>query len=65
MEELHKAEEEGNMVEVAKQAARTVRITKEMKNDTIELLKAMGIPIVEAPCEAEASAAELVKNRKA
>lgn len=53
------------MVEVAKQAARTVRITKEMNNDTKELLKAMGIPIVEAPCEAEASAAELVKNRKA
>jgi 5'-3' exonuclease len=35
-------------------AGRSIRITDEMKKDAIKLVKLLGVPVVEAPCEAEA-----------
>ena len=61
---LEKAKEEGNMEEVDKQNRRLVKVTTEHVSDVKILLKHMGIPYVEAPCEAEAQCAELVKGGK-
>jgi len=43
---------------------RLVRVTKEHANEARELLKLMGVPYVDAPCEAEAQCAALVKAGK-
>jgi len=61
---LEKAKEEGNIEEVDKQNRRLVKVTTEHTSDVKILLKHMGIPYVEAPCEAEAQCAELVKGGK-
>jgi len=61
---LEKAKEEGNVEEIDKQNRRLVKVTTDHVNDVKILLKHMGIPYVEAPCEAEAQCAELVKGGK-
>ncbi|XP_031570948.1 flap endonuclease 1-like [Actinia tenebrosa] len=62
--ELEKAEEAGDAENVDKFTRRLVRVTKEHSDDCKKLLKFMGVPYVEAPCEAEAQCAELVKSGK-
>lgn len=42
-------------------AGRSIRVTDEMMKDAKRLVKLLGVPMVEAPCEAEAQCAELVK----
>ena len=46
-------------------AGRSIRVTKEMMEDAKKLLRLMGTPIVEAPGEAEAQCAALVKMGQA
>lgn len=41
---------------------RLVKVTRQHGEEARELLKLMGIPVVEAPCEAEAQCAALVSN---
>ena len=52
------------MEEVDKQSRRLVKVTKEHVEEVKTLLGHMGIPWVQAPCEAEAQCAELVKKGK-
>jgi len=61
---LDKAKEEGDDEEVDRQSRRLVKVTKDHVEECKTLLKHMGIPYVEAPCEAEAQCAELVKAGK-
>ena len=41
-------------------AGRSIRVTPEMMEDAKKLVKLMGVPVIEAPCEAEAQCAKLV-----
>ena len=50
---LKKAQEEGNTEEVDKQSRRLVKVSKSHVEDCKELLKRMGIPFIEAPCEVQ------------
>jgi flap endonuclease-1 len=51
--------------QLEKLSKRTVRVTREQTEECKRLLKLMGIPVVEAPCEAEAQCAELVRGNRA
>ena len=58
------AGEEGAAADVERFAKRTVSMTKQNQEDVKKLLRLMGCPVVEAPCEAEASCAALARGGK-
>uniref|UniRef100_A0A7S2EGZ9 Flap endonuclease 1 n=1 Tax=Ditylum brightwellii TaxID=49249 RepID=A0A7S2EGZ9_9STRA len=58
---LKSAKEEGNVEEEEKQSKRLVRAGTKENEDCIKLLTLMGVPVVRAPCEAEAQAAALAR----
>ncbi|KAL0811714.1 hypothetical protein ABMA28_009157 [Loxostege sticticalis] len=62
--ELQKATEAGDQASIEKFNRRLVKVTKRHGEEARELLKLMGVPVVEAPCEAEAQCAALVKAGK-
>lgn len=53
------AKERGDLEEAKKYASMTSRFTKEMLQDSKDLLMAMGIPIVQAPSEGETQCANM------
>merc|ERR1711904_348458 len=61
---LEEAKERGDEEAIQKQVGRTVRVTKEQNEQAKTLLRLMGLPIVEAPGEAEACCAGLCKAGK-
>lgn len=61
---LDKATEAGDASEMDKFNRRLVRVTKQHNEEAKELLRLMGVPYINAPCEAEAQCAALVKAGK-
>ncbi|KAJ1519263.1 hypothetical protein ONE63_004564 [Megalurothrips usitatus] len=61
---LQQAEEAGDAENIDKFNRRLVKVTKHHGEQCKDLLKLMGIPYIDAPCEAEAQCAALVKSGK-
>ncbi len=59
------AREDGDEEAMRKYAGRTARLTKEMVEDSKEVIKLLGLPIVQAPSEGEAQASWMVANGSA
>eukprot|EP00112_Aurelia_sp_Birch-Aquarium-sp1_P007755 Seg1847.1 transcript_id=Seg1847.1/GoldUCD/mRNA.D3Y31 product="Flap endonuclease 1" protein_id=Seg1847.1/GoldUCD/D3Y31 len=62
--QLDAATETGDTENVEKFSRRLVKVTPAHNEECKKLLTLMGIPFIEAPCEAEAQCAELVKGGK-
>ncbi|HLG24638.1 MAG TPA: flap endonuclease-1 [Candidatus Nanoarchaeia archaeon] len=59
------AKEKNDLELMKKYAQRTSRLTQEMTDEAKKLVRAFGIPVIEAPSEAEAQASLIVKNSDA
>ncbi|KAF8727405.1 hypothetical protein HU200_019010 [Digitaria exilis] len=62
--DLTEAVEEGDKDAIEKLSKRTVKVTRQHNDDCKRLLRLMGVPVVEAPSEAEAECAALCINDK-
>jgi len=60
-----KAKEKEDLELMKKYASRTSRLTSEMTDEAKKLIEAFGLPVIDAPSEAEAQAALVVKNNDA
>jgi flap endonuclease-1 len=65
MHEYQKAKEAGNIEEMKKFASRTSRLTTEMIEESKELIRALGLPVIQAKSEGEAQMAYVVNHAKA
>ena len=61
-EKLREAKEKEDIEKMFKYSRQTVRLTSEIINESKEFIKAMGIPVIQAPSEAEAQCALMCKN---
>lgn len=57
---LEKATEAGDATEIDKFNRRLVKVTKQHAEEVKQLLSLMGVPYIDAPCEAEAQCAAMV-----
>ena len=66
-DELAKLQQEGSGAtaeDIERQQKRLVRASREQSEEVKQLLRLMGVPVLDAPCEAEATCAALAKAGK-
>ncbi len=61
-EEWQRAKEEGRIEDARKAAQASSRLTGPMIDETKDLLRALGIPVIQAPSEGEALAAQMARE---
>jgi len=61
--EMEKAKEEGREEDVLKYSKRTSRITPQIIKESKELISYLGLPVIQAPSEAEAQAAFICEKK--
>ena len=62
--EKDEAKDQGEMEKALKFANQTVRIDQKMTDDAKKLIELLGIPVIQAPSEAEATCSILAKDKK-
>ena len=62
--EKDEAKDQGDLEKALKFANQTIRIDQKMTDDAKKLIKLLGIPVIEAPSEAEATCSILAKDKK-
>ncbi|KAI9004117.1 PIN domain-like protein [Gaertneriomyces semiglobifer] len=62
--QMQAAQEAGDTEKFDKYSRRSVKVTKEHNEECRKLLKLMGVPYIEAPCEAESQCAALARAGK-
>jgi len=62
--QLNEAQQAGDQENIDKFSRRLVKVTPQHNKECKELLELMGVPYIDAPCEAESQCAELVKGGK-
>mgnify|MGYP003963876195 FL=1 len=62
---LEEAREAGDSEGMRKYAGRTVKLSREMIEDSKEVIRLLGLPVVQAPSEGEAQASHMVATGKA
>ncbi len=62
LQKYKEAKEAEDVEQMHKYAGRTARLTRDMVDEAKELIAALGLPVIQAPGEGEAQAAQLVKN---
>ena len=61
-ERLEEAREEENVEDIFKYSKQTVRMNKEIVEESKEFLQALGLPVIQSPSEADAQAAFMTAN---
>ena len=61
--EKNEAKDEGDMEKALKFANQTIKIDKKMIEDAKKLIQLLGIPVIEAPSEAEATCSIMAKDK--
>ena len=61
-EKLIVAQKEQDIESMSKYSKQTIKLTKEIKEESMEFIKALGLPVIQAPSEAEAQAAFMAEQ---
>jgi flap endonuclease-1 len=64
VDDQREAQEAGDMDKVLKFAGMSVKVTSQMTNDAKELIRLLGLPVIEAPSEAEAQCSVMARSGK-